>query len=42
MVQGKEKCRNTFAISGDIGRLIYDITTFNLITILLHDRTINT
>jgi hypothetical protein len=38
----KGKCRNTFAIRGDIGRLIYDITAFNFIKILAHDGTINT
>jgi hypothetical protein len=38
----KEKCRNKYAIRRDIVRLVYDITTFNFITILVHDEKINT
>jgi len=37
----KGKCRNKHAIGRDV-RLIYDIKTFNFITILVHDEKINT
>jgi len=36
------KCGNKYAIRRDIVRLMYDIKTFNFITILVHDEKINT